>query len=201
MNPLASFRAAGYEPVPLMNGEPWASGLFTSNPSWRAASEGDPRFIDVALLCSAKPLSGATGFATLGHVSTTWVAGIRWESSDRRLSAEIAAAVELIAGAGPTRYEGPRVLRVFRVETPFPSRWLPPVYLPKEKHTTLKYRPHRFEISSESSFLPVSGGRWVGGALPDVPRAQLPKLAYPQADEMLRGIEALYNLRGALPWL
>jgi hypothetical protein len=201
VNAIGSYYAAGYAPVPLMNGQPWASGLFTSNPSWRASAEMDPRFADIALLCSAKPLSGATGSATLDACARSWVAGIRWESTERRLSAEIAAAVELIAGPGPTRFDGSETLKVFRVETPFASRSLSPVYLPKEKQTSLKYRPHRFSIASESSFFRVSGGRWAGGSVPEVPRNELPTLTRAHVDEIMRGIEALYSLRGALPWL
>src|SRR5215469_933275 len=194
---------AGYAPVPLRHGRLAVAGIF-ANASWRFTHGADARFADcdVGLLCSARPLSGATGGATLRAVMSTWVAGVRWETSDRKLSAEFAAIVERVVGPGPMRIEGAESLRVLRVDKPLRvMRRLPPQYLPKEQHTALDYQPHRFEVLSAATFLSVSGGRWVNGSLPDVRREQLPTLTAEQADRIVSQVEALFNTRGARPWI
>jgi hypothetical protein len=200
---LAAYNEAGYAPVPLRGGRPAVAGIFANNPSWRYTHGEDARFTDctVGVLCSARPLSGASGPATLAACSSTWVAGIRWETTDQKLSAELAALVERAAGKGPTRIEGAETLRVFKVDQPFIARRLPPRYFPKERHTTLSYRPHRFEVLSVGAFCIVSGGKWTGGALPEVHRDQLPTLTRDQADGIMSEVERLFAAKGALPWL
>lgn len=199
---LAAYAAAGYSPVPLRGGRPAVVGIFANNPTWRFVHGDDERFADctVGVLCSARPLAGASGLSTLAACASTWVAGIRWESSDRKLSAELGAAVERIAGTGPLRVDGPESLRVFQVARPFAARRLPPQYLPREKHTALNYRPHRLEVLSAGAFYAVSGGKWVNGALPEVRRDQLPALTADQADRIISEVEAVFIARGALPW-
>ena len=200
---LAAYNEAGYAPVPLCGGRPAVAGIFSNNPSWRYVHGDDDRFADcsVGLLCSARPLSGAGGPATLAACSSTWVAGIRWETTDRKLGAEISAVVERIAGPGPTRIEGAETLKVFKVDKPFIVRRLAPQYFPKEQHTALSYRPHRLEVLSMATWLNVSGGKWTGGALPDVRREDLPTLMHEQADRITTEIEDLFNTRGAMSWL
>jgi hypothetical protein len=132
------------------------------------------------------------------------MAGIRWETGDRKLGAEIAAVIERVAGSGPTRIEGVETLRVFKLEwpqQPFMARRLAPMHLPKERHTELTYRPHRVEVLSMASWLNVTGGRWQGGALPEIHRDALPALTVEQAARITDEVETLFNQRGALPWV
>lgn len=199
---LAAFNAAGYAPIPLRGGRPAIGGALSNRPSWRYASGSDDRFVgcDVGLLCASRPLSGASGAATLGAVSSTWIAGVRWESSDRRLSTDIAALVQIVAGPGPTRTAGAETLRVFKVDQPFVTRPLSPMYFPKERWRDLSYRPHRVSVLSVASWVAVSGGTWANGSLPEVRRDQLPTLTKQQADEIVSGIEQLLATKGALPW-
>jgi hypothetical protein len=199
---LTAYNAAGYAPVPLRGGRPAVAGVFSNNPSWRYAHGEDARFADcdVGLLCSARPLSGASGPATLAACSSTWIAGIRWETSDRKLSTEISTLVDQTAGVGPTRIEGAETLRIFKVDQPFVPRRLTPVYFPKERYRELTYRPHRLEALSLSAFIHISGGTWARGALPDVHRDQLPTLTSEQTDSIVAGVEKLFNQRGGSPW-
>jgi hypothetical protein len=201
---LAPFYEAGYCPIPLRAGRPAVAGILVNNPSWRYAHGADERLFadcDVGVLCSSKPLSGASGPATLGAVSSTWIAGIRWESNDRKLASEIGAIIEQIAGPGPTRFEGAETVRIFKVAQPLAVRRLAPHYFPKEPHTDGSYRPHRLEVLSMASWVKVSGGRWVGGSLPEVRREQLPTLTLAQADAIVTGVQEIFNQRGALPWI
>jgi hypothetical protein len=201
---LAPFYEAGYCPIPLRAGRPAVAGIRVNNPSWRYTHGADERLFadcDVAVLCSSKPLSGASGPATLGAVSSTWVAGIRWESSDRKLATEIGAIVERIAGPGPTRFEGAETVRVFKVDQPLAVRRLTPYYFSKERHTDRSYRPHRFEVLSMGSWVKVSGGKWVEGSLPEVRREQLPTLTRAQADAIIFETESLFKTREARPWI
>jgi hypothetical protein len=200
---LAAFYSAGYAAVPLRGGRPCVAGVLTNNPSWRYHHGDDRRFADcdVGLLCSARPLHGASGPATFAAVSSTWISGVRWETRDRKLGAELAAIVERIAGQGPTRTDGPESLRVFRVDRPFVAPRLPPMYLPKERYRELSYQPHRFEVQSIAGLLTVSGGQWTGGALPDTPRDALPTLTIAQAGQIISDVQAAFTTRGALPWV
>jgi hypothetical protein len=199
---LTAFAAAGYSPVPLRGGRPAVAGIFANNPRWRLTGD-EPRFADctIGLLCAARPLSGASGVATLVACARTWVAGVRCESTDRKLQAEIEAAVERIAGAGPIRVDGSESLRLFQVAQPFAPRRLRPMYLPREKYTAFTFQPHRFEVLSAGAYLNVSGGTWRGGALPDVRRDQLPALTAEQADRIISEVEAAFATRGAMPWI
>jgi hypothetical protein len=203
---LAAFAQAGYSPIPLRGGRPAVGGVFSNNPTWRYTHGDEARFADcgVGLLCSARPLSGASGPATYLACASTWVCGVRWETTDRKLSAEVAAIVERIAGPGPLRLDGPESLRIFKLEwpqQPFMPRRLSPWYFPKEHHTDLSYWPHRLDILSMASWLNMSGGTWTGGMLPEVKRDELPTLTAEQAHTITSEVETLFTAKGALPWL
>ena len=199
---LATYAAAGYAPVPLRGGHPAVPGIL-ANRAWRHTPGADESFAgcETGVVCASRPLSGASGPATLAAVASTWVAGIRWETTDRKLSADLAAIVERIAGRSPTRIDDAEVLRVFKVEAPFDSRRLPPMHFPHERYTALSYRPHRFELLCRASWLVVSGGTWKHGALPDVRRNELPTLTPAQADQIVSDVGTIFSNRGALPWM
>jgi hypothetical protein len=200
---LAAFAASGYSPVPLRGGRPVVAGLYTSKPTWRFQSGEDRRFPDcvTGILCTSLPLPGSNRSVSMGVVSQTWVAGVRWETSDKRLNAEIGALVERIAGLGPTRSLDTETLRVFKVERPFTVRKLHPMYLPRERYTELRYKPHRLEVLSIGGYLNVSNGTWRNGSLPETPRNDLPAITRAQAELIANGVEQLFRERGASPWI
>jgi hypothetical protein len=200
---LAAFNAAGYAPVPLRGGRPAVAGIFANNPTWRYRAAEGTRFADctVGLLCSARPLSGASGPATLGAVSSTWIAGLRVVSPHKKLRAELAAIIERIAGAAPCRSDGNELLYVFKVARPFVPRRVAPVTLPGDNPARFDYVPTRCEVLSAGAFCAISGGTWRNGSLPAVRRDALPALTVEQANATVSEVEQLLQSKGAEPWL
>jgi hypothetical protein len=198
---MRDYAAAGYSPVPCRNGRPRVGGFHGG--AWRYHEGLDERYKghDVGLLCAARPLGGASGSATLGAVASTWIAGVRVVCPHKKLRSELAAIIQRVAGTAPCRADGDELLFVFKCERPFYTRRLAPVTLPGDKPTSLAYVPTRVEVLSAGAFCVVSGGRWVGGTLPETKRDDLPTLTREQADTILLDVEGIFKQREAKPWL
>jgi hypothetical protein len=202
---MRAYAEAGYAPIPLRHGRPAVSGVLSNSPSWRyypGAEHAQPAFAEcsVGLLCSARPLSGARGNATLAACSSSWIAGVRVVSPHKKLRVELADIIERVAGAAPCRTLGDELLYVFKVARPFIARRVPSVTLPGDNPIALKYVPTRVEVLSVGAFCDVSGGTWRNGSLPETRRDELPLLTAENAHSVMTATESLYRLRGATPW-